>query len=86
MDDYEKYELYDKAVELWGQNSQIMMAVEEMAELTQKLSHYTRKNKKVKFKEMASEIADVRIMLEQLECMFSISDLVETEVSKIKQT
>lgn len=74
--------LYDEAVELWGKEAQIMMAIEEMAELTQVLLHYLRKNKNVTYVELASEIADVRIMTEQLINMFSIYDLQEEAFKK----
>jgi len=54
-----------KAVEKWGIESQIKMAIEEMAELTVALNHYERG--KATLEDVASEIADVKIMMEQLE-------------------
>jgi len=71
--------LFDDALTLWGKEFQIMMAIEEMAELMQKLSHYLRKNRKVKYTEIASEIADVQIMMRQLIQIFCILDIVNQQ-------
>jgi hypothetical protein len=75
--DDEKHALYDLAIQKWGEDFQKIMAVEEMAELTQVLIHSMRKNKTVTYAQVADEIADVRIMLEQMITLFSITDLVE---------
>ena len=84
LDEYERVKLYDKAYRLWGKDAQILMAVEEMSELTQILLHHIRKNKKVTYTELASEIADVRIMMEQLIEIFSIYDkVIEQEEIKL---
>ncbi len=83
MKEEERYNLYDTAVEKWGKLAQVMMAVEEMAELTQILIHTQRSNRKVTHTDLASEIADVKIMLEQMENVFMCSDLV-SETMEIK--
>ena len=56
--------IYKKAVEKWGETSQILMAIEEMSELTTELCHYLRDQDN--FHEIDEEMADVRIMLDQL--------------------
>jgi len=84
LDEYERVKLYDKAYQLWGKEAQILMAIEEMSELTQLLLHHIRKNKKVTYTELASEIADVRIMMEQLIEIFSIYDkVIDAEENKL---
>lgn len=84
LDEYERVKLYDKAHQLWGDEAQILMAVEEMSELTQVLLHHIRKNRKVTYTEIASEIADVRIMMEQLIEIFSIyGKVIDAEEEKL---
>jgi len=70
--------IYEKAIEKWG-DKQIIVAMEEMAELIKELSKHLRgrENKK----EITEEIADVEIMIEQLKLMFGI----EREVKKEKK-
>lgn len=64
--------LYQLAIERWGVDLQGLVAIEEMAELTQAISKATRKGS-LKDREvdkavdnLCEEIADVEIMLEQL--------------------
>lgn len=59
---------YAAAVEAYGKNSQLIMAMEEMAELTKELSKNIRGDKNASA--IAEEIADVEIMLEQLKIIF----------------
>ena len=61
-------EILKSAIERYGNTSQLIIAMEEMAELTKELSKFLRgaHNEDA----IAEEIADVRIMLEQLEIMF----------------
>jgi len=67
-------EIYKKALELWGEQFQIMMAIEEMAELMQKLSQYYRQNRIVSQDDVLKEIADVEILLNQLKLIFDDED------------
>ena len=75
----EKRELYKKAEKTWGKESQFVIAIEEMSELSTKLCHLLRGRKekdddddfRVKH-EIAEEIADVEIMLEQLKMTLNI--------------
>jgi len=52
------------------------MVFEEMSELTKELTKFFRGKKDID--KIAEEIADVKIMLEQLEIMFGIEDDVTT--------
>lgn len=64
----ERNEILRSAIERYGNTYQLIVAMEEMAELTKELSKFFRgaHNEYA----IAEEIADVRIMLEQLEIMF----------------
>lgn len=62
------------AIETYGHESQRMMAIEEMAELTKELCKFERKADNVSA--IAEEIADVEIMLAQLKIMHGITDSV----------
>jgi len=64
-----------RAVGAWGKQSQLVICMEEMAELTKELS----KNLRGRDNDLnvAEEIADVEIMLEQLKLIFDIRQDVE---------
>lgn len=64
-----RQELLQAAVTAWGVEAQVMMAVEEMAELTQALSKAYR-GKEGAVYNLLEEVADVRIMLDQLVLIF----------------
>jgi len=82
-EDYTKY--YEKFIESWGHESQIVVAIEEMSELTKELCKYKRnellnKDNSETIKNIKEEIADVLNMVEQLENMFG-----EEEIEKIRK-
>ncbi len=64
-----------RAVSTWGKNHQLIICMEEMAELTKEIS----KNLRGQDNDLglAEEIADVEIMLEQLKLIFDIRTDVE---------
>lgn len=64
-----------RAVDAWGKHSQLVICMEETAELTKELS----KNLRGQDNDLgiAEEIADVEIMLEQLKLIFNIRPDVE---------
>jgi len=68
--------LYRAALDKWGADAQTAMCVEEMSELTKELCKWKRG--KDNFNEIAEEIADVEIMLEQMKLLHKVSALVET--------
>lgn len=81
---YER-EIYRQALEKWGWH-QRTVAIEEMAELEKELCKNIRGyDNRV---EIAEEIADVEIMLEQMKILFDIEDSVETykayKISRLK--
>lgn len=59
---------YNDAIKCFGKQSQLRMAIEEMSELTKEICKYFRKQTTID--DIASEIADVSIMLEQLVMIF----------------
>lgn len=61
-------ELYADAIGRWGEDSQIVLAIEELAELTKELTKFLRGDGSIS--KLAEEVADVEIMLEQLRSMF----------------
>ena len=61
-------EVYEKAIELWGKDFQILMLIEECAELQQALIHRLRGRKEEG--EIVEELADVQIMIEQNRLIF----------------
>lgn len=64
-----------RAIDAWGKSSQLIICIEEMAELTKELS----KNLRGQDNDLgiAEEVADVEIMLEQLKLIFDIRTDVE---------
>ncbi len=88
--DFEK--AYQKFLQVWGEDAQIMMAIEEMSELTKELCKYLRyKNFNEKSVEevvpnINEEIADVLNCIEQLEIMFDSEKINEIRKAKIERT
>lgn len=62
----------------YGRESQVLIAIEEMSELTKELCKYYRRYDRKK--EIIEEVADAQIMLEQLIELFGISDEVDRMV------
>ena len=85
--DYEK--IYHRAIEAYGEDMQVNIAIEEMAELIKAIIKYKRyvagrcsvqQQEYIQFTKdagIAEEIADVRIMLDQLELIFCVKNEVD---------
>ena len=72
------------AIGKWGSRLQLIVAVEEMSELTKEICKFNRG--KADISAIAEEIADVSIMLEQLKLIFGCADEVEEYIDyKIKR-
>lgn len=70
--------IYERAIEKWGKEAQIFMVLEEMSELSMLLFHSLRDNRRHPDNwEIAEEVADVEIMLEQLKYIFPIREEVD---------
>ena len=79
-----KDEILKSAIERYGNTSQLIVAMEEMAELTKELSKFLRgaHNEDA----IAEEVADVRIMLDQLEIMFDCAEAAaDYQASKVER-
>lgn len=91
--DLEREKIYMKAIETYGEEAQITMVFEEMAELQKALCKYLRKehtmNKIELLPSIVEEIADVEIMLEQMKLLFGINNEVENfkvfKVDRLKE-
>lgn len=71
--------LYKRTVETWGERAQLEMAQEEATELALAIRKLIRGKENAMF-ELAGELADVEIMIEQIKYMHPhISQAIETE-------
>lgn len=68
-------EIYRRALEVWGADLQTVVAIEEMAELQKELC----KNRRGKENRaaIAEEIADVKIMLDQMAMLYDCANAVD---------
>lgn len=64
--------IYRDALDLWGFDAQVKMAIEEMAELIVKLVKFNRNTNGSTMDEICEEIADVEIMMEQCRLIFGV--------------
>lgn len=69
--------IYEQAINKWGVYSQILMAIEELAELQVELAKLL--NGRVPAANIITEMADVEIMMEQLKVMHGFHRAVEEE-------
>lgn len=68
-------EVYARAAKQFGKDTQIAVAIEEMAELTKELCKL-RRDPGRSLNELAEEIADATIMLEQLRLLYDVNEMV----------
>lgn len=69
-------EICRRALEAFGEEAQMVMAIEEMSELTKELCKHRRGRDNVEA--IAEEIADVEIMLQQMVILYGCAESVET--------
>lgn len=86
----EDYKLYERAIEKWGRNEQVMMLIEEIGELLTVINKYTRQNNGCDIYQVFDEIADVEIMLDQYKVILNQIDqttdaFIEVEEAKIEK-
>jgi len=77
-----RIELYIKASEKWGTNSQIIVAIEEMNELCVQLAKVLNNKHNGEYYKLIDELADARIMIEQVELIFGIYPNVEQRMDE----
>ena len=68
--------IYRRAIAKYGRASRLNLAIEEMSELTKELCKRNRGESRLD--DIAEEMADVEIMLEQLKLLFDNAALVNT--------
>jgi NTP pyrophosphatase (non-canonical NTP hydrolase) len=73
---YPEPTIYQRALNLWGEQAQIGMAIEELGELIVQLAKFGRRYNGSTLGEVVEEIADVEIMMEQMRLLYG-DDLVE---------
>lgn len=78
--DPERSEVYATAIECYGKDNQIRMAIEEMSELTKELCKFFRGE--TNLFDLSGEIADVFITLEQLLMIFDCEIEVESYIKR----
>jgi len=83
-------DIFATAVKKWGVDSQVFMAVEEMAELTKALVKMRRQDYQwgnpllePARENLKEEVADVELMLEQIKYMFEIHDISDIKEKKL---
>lgn len=62
-------EIYEEALDKWGEDAQIQMVIEECSELIQALCKGYRNGLKSEYKSILEEMVDVEIMLAQLKIL-----------------
>lgn len=81
-------DVYLEAIKTFGALPQMVVAIEECSEFQKEITKIIRK--KGNLTNLAEEIADVEIMLEQLKLIFTIHDKVieqkDEKIKKLKQT
>ena len=87
MIEKDRKKILRNAIKTFGTESQMMMAIEEMAELTKALCKWSRAKTEADLEtvmeNIVEELADVGIMMEQLTMMFEADDAV-TEIAATK--
>ena len=79
--------ILQRATEKYGFEAQMQMAIEEMSELMKELCKYFRYAENDK--EIVEEIADVKIMIWQMEMLFNYKDkvnrIMEKKIRRLKK-
>ena len=79
-------EVCSRAVDVYGIEAQIWMAIEEMAELSNAIAKHRRN--RVSREDVCEEIADVSIMLIQLAAIFGpdeVNEFVEEKINRLEK-
>ena len=74
-----KQEILEKAIQTWGKQAQVLMVLEEMAELQKEILKNINREKN-NISELVDEVTDVEIMLTQLKMIYGIENAVETHL------
>lgn len=78
------YDIITAAIDAYGEENQIIVAIEELSELQKELTKYLRG--RADLDHIAEEMADVRIMFTQLEFIFNnFEKVTEWEGMKLRR-
>ena len=80
---------YQRCIDVWGEDAQIKMCIEEMSELTKELCKNWRKSTKdtpEQIEHICEEIADVQNMIDQMQLIFGAKRVEEIRKEKIART
>lgn len=69
-----KEELFSIAIRTYGAEAQVNQGIEEMAELIQAVNKFRRNSEEKNLDNIAEEIADVEIMMDQYKQIYGITD------------
>ena len=87
MAEYTEQDIFRSAIDTYGEVMQITVAFEEMSELQKELCKYLRGSGSQE--NIAEEIADVEIMMEQMKMLFnceaSVLQVREKKVKRLKE-
>jgi len=86
----EEQKLYKSAINKWGKEIQIEIAIEEMAELIKALQKIKRSSGQTTewmslIHNVCEEIADVEIMIEQLKIIYPYSIIMDFKTAKLER-
>ena len=85
----ENRDFYQRCIDVWGEDAQIKMCIEEMSELTKELCKNWRKGKhntSEQIKNICEEIADVQNMADQMQMIFGEELVEKFRKEKIERT
>lgn len=67
------------ALRVFGSQNQITVALEEMSELQKEFCKYLRNDSSFSYANIAEEMADVEIMLDQMKILFQLDSAVKEQ-------
>ena len=85
----ENREFYKRCIDVWGEDAQIKMCIEEMSELTKELCKNWREGKTgtpEQIRNICEEIADVQNMADQMQMIFGEEMVEQFRKEKIIRT
>lgn len=84
MEEKEKVQIYQQAMDSWGEVSQAMMVMEEVGEMLDKMGKAHRGRLKDRM-EIITELADVTIMMEQWASYFGWDEFCAEKERKLER-